>query len=144
MRKAILHCHDEDGSWAEKYEEGDAPSTFKPGDDIEIWAHALLDRWNATLRPKDKPRVLDRVEVVDDGAPAEPPKDHDWHKTNAATLSDRSGVYDRMRCERCGTTGKRFGLTNIKRDAAFKARAFETCRGALALLAKRQSNVAAT
>jgi hypothetical protein len=54
--------------------------------------------------------------------------EHDWEKTNLVTVSDRSGLYDTMRCKCCGITGKRFGLgPDVRRDPKFKAERYLKC-----------------
>lgn len=140
MREAILHASDAGGTFDEQYGEGERGS-FAVGlsdADIETWARALIQEFNNTLRTHETARTLNSVTIREKPNQAAP-ESHDWHKTNAVTISDRHGVYDRMKCERCGITGKRFGLVNVRLDSEFKARAFETCNGALALLAKRKA-----
>jgi hypothetical protein len=136
VKVATIYVHDADTSWTETYREGEHDS-FQAGEpDIEAWCRRLVQRFNETLRPHEKVRTVDKVEMTEDSAPVV--LRHDWHKTNAITISDRHGTYDRMRCDRCGITGKRFGLHTVLRDRAFRAKAFETCTGAQALLAKRE------
>ena len=55
--------------------------------------------------------------------------EHEWEKTNLVTISDRSGIYDKMRCVRCRVTGKRFGLGQfgVKLDRKFLSAKYEHC-----------------
>ena len=50
-------------------------------------------------------------------------------KTNLVTVMGVYGSYDVMKCVRCGITGKRYGLVDIKRDPKYKAKKYETCQG---------------
>lgn len=60
---------------------------------------------------------------------------HRWRKKNAATRRDRLGLYDVHECERCGVTGKRFGLSGtIKRDSIFRANVYGNCSFAFSRL----------
>ena len=92
--------------------------------------HDLITWFNRTITdPKrEKRQAVVSVTVSDDGAPVINKRQHDFHKTNAITISDRTGVYDRMECTRCGVTGKRFGLEHVKIDAKFRAKKFQVCR----------------
>lgn len=108
--------------------------------DAEAFAAAqlMIDNFNAGLRPGERARtLLSAVVVSDDESNAH--ESHDWHKTNAMTVSGRAGTYDTMRCERCFITGKRHGISEVvKRDADYKAKAFEKCDTARAQLEKRR------
>lgn len=138
MKKAILYCHDKLAKFTETYVEGERASFPIGTTDIDAWAAKLIANFNATLRPGEHKRTLDRIEVsdVDERSVR---LSHDWHKTNAVTISDKHGIYDAMRCDQCGITGKRFGLEGVTRDKAFKAEAFDTCNGAKRLLEKRRA-----
>lgn len=65
----------------------------------------LIAKFNATLRPKEKPRHLVQILSVEKSPPK--PIGHIWDK---ASLVTERGGYDRMRCRACGATGKRYGL----------------------------------
>lgn len=128
MKRVIIYCHDKGATWRETYDEGAAENGFPFGTkDPEAWARALVAKFNNTLRPNETWRTVDRVEVTEIADPNYRP-DHVWRKTNAVTISDRQGVYDRMQCEVCGVTGKRFGLTYLRIDSKFKAARFKKCR----------------
>lgn len=139
MRIATLTCHDATASWTERYNEGESRTSFQVGQDVQAWAASLIDHYNATLRQHELPRTLDRVEIEDDTIAAVAPEWHDWHKTNAITVVGPRGVHDTLRCDRCGITAKRYGLSNVVLDGDFKAKAFRTCAGSLALLEKRSA-----
>lgn len=38
---------------------------------------------------------------------------HKWEKINHVTQKDRNGLYDLMRCSKCGIMGKRYSLDSI-------------------------------
>lgn len=126
MRQVIIHCHDADGSWKETYREGEKGS-FQVGElDLVFWAHRLIDRFNATLRPNERTRYVDRVEVADIDDPNYRPE-HAWSKTNAVTISDRHGLYDKMVCTECGVTAKRFGVDRLVIDSKYRAKKYQRC-----------------
>ncbi len=107
-----------DATWTEKYDcKGD------PG----RWAADLVSRFNAALRPGERPRELVAVRVLEDAPPA---PDHIWRKENLTTIIDQVGPsYDVYRCERCGITGKRFGVgEGIRRDLRYGAKKYEKCQ----------------
>lgn len=105
--------------WEENYE------TDANGDPAEIIG-ALLNRFNASLRPGELPRKL--VKIV--GSKSTPFKmEHRWEKQNLVTVNDREGMYDRMKCKACEATGKRFGLGHVTLDKKFDKPKFKICPG---------------
>ncbi len=132
MRTAVLTVGHvgSDETWTESYTENDGTARgLRPEHaDVEKWAHALIDWFNETAADWERKRRVVSVEVTDDGVtPPVNRREHDWEKTNAITISDRQGVYDAMRCRRCGVTGKRFGLTRVKVDSKFRAKKWQAC-----------------
>lgn len=95
---------------------------------------ALVDYFNSTLRPGESPRTL--LAVMLEGNAVQ--ESHQWVKTSLTGLYERGRLFDRMRCEGCGITGKRFNLITTVKDPQFRAKAFLGCDTARALLAKRQ------
>lgn len=131
MRTAYLTIRNEheEQTWDEIYRENDGTVRGLTSSiiDVERWARDVIAYWNSTLRPQDSARVLVAVRV-EETADVEPVKlEHDWHKTNLVTVESRGQYFDRMECTRCGITGKRYGFSYIKRDAAFKAKKYERC-----------------
>lgn len=107
-----------DTTWREQYDCSDDP---------QKWAKELIDRFNATLQPMEKPRELVGVEVLDEAIGS---GKHVWRKENLMTIVRGSRSYDKMRCEKCGITGKRFGLgQGVIRDRKYQAKKYEKCRG---------------
>lgn len=69
-------------------------------------AEKVIANYNASLRPKEKPRKLVKVlwaKVVPDTA-------HRWVKSNLVTINKGGRMYDTALCERCGATSKRYGF----------------------------------
>lgn len=138
MRKVTLQVRDTQSSFTESYTEGER-SAFQVGatqDEIERWAYDLIQHYNGTLRPGERPRTLEGVTVEE--TTQENPTDHDWHKTNLVTVLDHRGAYDRLECSRCHITAKRFGLAHVKIDPRYGAAGYRTCEGAVKLLARRR------
>jgi hypothetical protein len=107
---------DEDG-WEEDYpHDGD-------GDAEEI-IRRLIENFNATLRPREKPRRLVKI-LSFSFVPVTPkPTPHIWGK---ASLVTEKGGYDRMKCRACGATGKRYGLG--QHGVTLDKRQKESCPG---------------
>lgn len=84
----------------------------------------MIDNFNKTLRQGERTRELVGVEVLDE--PTGLGK-HEWSKTNLVTVVRGSQMYDKMRCDNCGITGKRFGLGGVTRDSKYKAKKYEKC-----------------
>jgi hypothetical protein len=93
--------------------------------DPEQWSRDIIDWFNSTLRPHERKRIFVRCEVEGEVPPAE----HKWAKVTAMTKANQYGMpYDAMQCERCGITGKRFGLgPHTKIDSKFRRAAFKRC-----------------
>lgn len=108
----------------------------------ERYAARMVEYFNSTLRPDEKPRTLLSV-VFGEGKAKEK---HDWQKLNLMTLSDNRGrTYDQMRCATCGVTGKRRGVDEgVMLDSEYRAKAFQACDTARALKAKRRAAKAST
>jgi hypothetical protein len=143
-RRAIATFTEDDGqSFTEHYLEGERGSFTTKTDDAETWYRGLLDYWNSTLRPGDKRRTF--VSCVFESADVVAKVAHDWQKTNLTTIARQGRYYDTARCSQCGITGKRFGVSDVTRDPAFKANGYATCNGASVLLerlrAKRQKTI---
>lgn len=103
-------------AWKEDYEE----NTTNP---LEF-ARNVIDRWNKTLRPHEKARVL--LGIQSEGTQTRPK--HDWHKVNQVTVVSGGGTYDVYQCSHCGITGKRFGLQGeVRRDIKYKPKVYNRC-----------------
>lgn len=106
--------------------------------DPEKWCKDIIEWFNSTLRPHERKRVFVRCEVIGEVPPAE----HRWFKTTAMTKimvgSARHGSsYDAMECERCGVTGKRYGIGSfVKIDSKWRKPAFKQCDTAMKELGK--------
>lgn len=111
-------------------EEYDIENTNIP----QEYVNQLISNFNRTLRPMESPRELVNVEIIENES--EVIYKHAFVKQNLYTISSNNGTYDIVKCERCGVTGKRYGLTNIKRDAKYKAKIYDTCNGAIKQIEK--------
>jgi|SRR5271157_554035 len=117
----IQHASEDDPAWEESYDIHD----IRTLDKARVWAERLVQDFNNTLRPHEQLRKL--VDVIAEGVGTEGSA-HDWEKTNAITRKDRLGIYDTMRCRKCGITGKRFGLnSHTTIDNKFRAKKYKTC-----------------
>lgn len=107
-------------SWKEEY--------VIDGDNPYEWAKNTIDNFNATLNPHESPRELVGVEVLDK---SEKNNKHSWTKTNLITIVRGSSVYDTMKCEKCGITGKRHGLgqDGVIPDSKYRYKKYEKCNG---------------
>jgi hypothetical protein len=91
----------------------------------EEYGTELINSFNDTLRPGEKPRKLLEVTVIDNKSV----EHHEWYKTNITTIVKKGGMcYDTQKCSKCGITGKRYGLSEmVKRDAKYKAKIYQRC-----------------
>ncbi|MCY9738144.1 hypothetical protein M5X17_31115 [Paenibacillus alvei] len=89
-----------------------------------VWAKAIIDNFNATLREGEALRELVDVVVLNEDTVIE----HEWEKTNLFTIVRGTKNYDTMQCKCCGVTGKRFGLSDVvTRDSKYKAKKYDKC-----------------
>ncbi len=115
--------------WKHPGEDKEQDETYeKITADPEKWSREIIDWFNSTRRPHERERVFVRCLVAGEVPPAE----HKWSKATAMTQMDariRSGSpFDRMQCERCGVTGKRYGLQQrVKIDSKFKLKVYQRC-----------------
>lgn len=102
--------------WGERYQ--------KETDNPEQWGRDLIAWFNSTTRTSESKRKFIRVEIHGEV----PPPEHAWSKTSLVTQQHAGRMFDKMKCERCGITGKRFRLNqNIKRDSEFRAKLYARC-----------------
>lgn len=95
-------------------------------DDARLWAEAQVKSFNESLRPWEKPRSILSIEILEDDNAAY----HDWRKDiTRMSISDHLGHYDGMICNKCGITGKRFGMgeRGVKRDSKYRAKKYARC-----------------
>lgn len=137
MRKVVVTWKNRNGKCDEPFIEGERGSFPIGHPDPEQWCRTCVARFNDTLRPGESARDIVAVIVTDGVREQDVAVAHVWRKTNLVTIIAGSRMYDTARCEVCGITGKRFGLSDITRDPAFKAAGYTTCNGAAALLARR-------
>ncbi len=75
--------------------------------DPQEWAKNTINRFNATLQPREEPRTLIDVEILDESNE----KHHRWVKrTDGMSVNFQGSVVDIMSCQRYGITGKRYGF----------------------------------
>lgn len=124
MKITYIVAHDrEPNGWQEDYTDD---GKFGKGTPEEIIGR-ILDFFNSTLRPGELPRRLVRI-VSSEGEPAKHVIPHSWEKQNLVTISDRHGVYDKMKCRICKISGKRFGLgPEVQRDQAYSHDCYTSC-----------------
>jgi len=97
--------------------------------DPEKWSRDILDWFNSTLRPHERKRVFVRCDIIGEVPPAE----HAWTKWSVMTKVMVGGarhgrMYDAMKCERCGVTGKRFGIKeHVHLDSKYRLALYRRC-----------------
>lgn len=52
---------------------------------------------------------------------------HKFDKINLVTLTDSFGMYDLVRCERCGVKGKRYGFDTVVFSSRYRPSIVEYC-----------------
>jgi len=97
-----------DCEWQEDYD--------RSCSDASQEALRIVELFNNTLRPHERPRTLLRVEMIDLASR----KDHTWDKMNLVTVFTHGHYFDVLRCRVCGVTAKRYGLHNIVLDAQYR------------------------
>jgi hypothetical protein len=117
MKFRIRVQNSSDQPWWEEYD--------KPVTDAQAEGERLVEYFNSTLRPLELPRELLAVEVLDVNSV----KDHQWQKQNAGTIIWGGRTYDKLKCRRCGITGKRFGLAeSVTLDSRFaRSKVYQRC-----------------
>jgi len=108
--------NDEENFWFEEYDK----DTKNP----EELGKSYIECFNNTLRPGEKRRVFLGVEIIDANAA----KDHNWVKrTGGMSVMFRGEIVDLVYCSRCGITGKRYGLSHIRKDSKYSQKVYERC-----------------
>lgn len=112
--------------WRHPGEKKEVKETYEQiTDDPEKWGREIINWFNSTLRPHETKRVFVRCEFETEI----PPPEHKWFKVTLMTKSNQYGAsYDGMKCERCGITGKRYGLmAHTKPDSKYRLKVFARC-----------------
>ena len=108
------------------WDEHENRSEIKSEEEANEWSARCIQRFNDTLRPGERERVL--VRVVFDHPENQELQQHSWEKTNLYTVLDpRLGLYDTLACTSCGITAKRYGMSHIKIDSKYRAKAYKQC-----------------
>ena len=124
----LCKVNDEENTWFEEYDEDT--------NDVEQWGKDTIEYFNSTSRPNECARKLLEVIVLDKDSIEK----HSWKKTNLVTIIKGSMPYDTQKCQRCGITGKRYGLSETtKLDAKYKAFVYKRCDTAQKHLEKRRN-----
>lgn len=111
MKSYRVQVADDGGSWWEDMAAND-----------EAGCQTIVDGFNASLRKHEKPRRI--LNVMAGTAPIP----HQWEKSNLVTIM-KGGAHDTYKCETCGITAKRYGLSSvIERDKKFEAAKYEGCK----------------
>lgn len=133
MKFILIVTDDRGAEWQEDYDKPHVENI----EEANEWGIETIKDFNRFLRPHELPRTLVRVELPEDTDSDE----HLWRKTNLMTVMNKYfGSHDTMKCEKCGITGKRFGLGSIiSRDREFKAMGYESCIQSVILLKRRQA-----
>ncbi len=130
MKFKILTKTDDGEEWWEDYDK-DVPDARK-------WAEDTIAGFNETLRPHEKARELLDVQVIDSSND----KHHHWvKKTGGMSVKFRGSFVDMMYCDKCGITGKRYGLDgSVTIDSKYSKKAFIECHTAKKEICKISTN----
>lgn len=111
-----MHVKDEQSDWWEDFGEyaNESAATAR--------AEEYVARFNSGLRQGETTRTLLGV-AEDSGAKLE----HNWQKQNAFTREDHRGMFDIVKCARCGCEARRYGLRRIVRGQKFRAKKWAVC-----------------
>lgn len=121
--KITFICANANGEWQEDWED---QGNFGSGTPEEL-VDRVIAFFNRTLRPGELPRRAVRI-VSSEGEPAKHIIPHAWEKQNLVTISDKHGIYDKMKCRVCGIVGKRFGVgPHIQPDLKYCHPAHKSC-----------------
>lgn len=128
--KFKIHVTDGTEDWWEEYD--------KETVDPDEWGRSIIEFFNSTLRPGEKPRTFLGSEVID----ADNGKFHNWEKRlDGMSRVFRGHVVDIFYCTRCGITGKRYGFgPEPKHDAKFRKKVFQRCDTALAEMTRKKED----
>lgn len=111
----------EEEGWEEEYK--------RTVDDPLLWAKETVAKFNATLRRGELPRELLGVRIVGEELPED---EHNFTKQNIYSLTHAGRAYDIVKCERCGVTGKRYGVGKARLDSQFRAKVYQLCSTSVA------------
>lgn len=118
IKKYIFTMGEKDSldTWEETYEK-DLKNPAEYGQQV-------IDDFNASLRPGEKPRRYVSFRVLGDIGYA-----HDWVKrTNGMSVNFNGVTADLMFCRKCNISGKKFGLSSeVKLDSKYKAKKHKFC-----------------
>lgn len=129
----VRHRGTDETGWVEDYQ--------RPEDeDHEAWGRWLIDRFNSTLRPGERPRELMSAKSAGKATGTQ----HNWEKTNLMTRMGFGSTFDEMKCRVCGVTGRRYGVGEggVQLDSEYRAKAYQFCDTAAALIEKRRKRAA--
>lgn len=117
MKFKIKACNEDNEKdfWWEDYEDNIT--------DPEKFGKDIVEYFNSTLRRYEKRRKYLGYRVIKTVTF----KEHDWSKQNIHTLERGGNYYDKLKCQRCGITGIRYGLHKPKRDSKYKSNVYDRC-----------------
>lgn len=91
------------------------------------WAENTINYFNRTLKPGEESVILINVEILDDRND----KYHRWVKQNCTSVNFKGSIVDLFKCERCGLTGKKYGLAGtVTIDSKYNKKVFRECHTA--------------
>lgn len=126
----VRHKGSQQAAWAERYQ--------KETDNPKKWGMDIIAFFNSTCEPGERKREF--VSIMIHGEV--PPIEHNWSKTSLMTQTHGNAVFDKMACELCGITGKRFRLNqSVKRDSKYRAKVYARCDTAVKYLEAKKEEV---
>lgn len=115
MKFKLKICHEDNPSafWWEEYIKDVDPETY---------GKEIIERYNNTLRPHEKPRTYLGFEILESDL-----MPHNWQKS--CLVCNEEGL-DTYCCTNCGITGTSYNIAEfgVKRDSKYKAQKYQYCK----------------
>lgn len=108
--------------WWESYDRHEVTTK----EEALAYGKQTVEYFNSTLRPGERAREVLDARIVGEG---EVGRSHKWRKQNLYTLADHHGNFDKVKCELCEVTARRYGISHIVRQTPYRAKKYQYCQG---------------